>query len=139
LANAESGVHGYSGGSYKDPKNGSSSNVLDMGTGGNASVTVNGFTQDRGYSASVFGGGNSSGEATGKHTKTQGSSGSHGYANGGAHVNVPGPDSAGAHAGMESYSQNTTTASGKDAVSVDNEVGSGASADASTNNSGPAS
>jgi hypothetical protein len=131
-ANATSGVEGYSEGSYKDRKKGSSSNVLDMGTGGNAEVTVNGWTDQRSYEASVFGGASSEGEASGDHTKTRGSTGSWGYATGGAHVSKPGSDSAGAHAGMGSYAENTTTASDDSDASVDNSVGSGASAEAST-------
>ncbi|MCU0678429.1 MAG: hypothetical protein MUF19_02475 [Candidatus Pacebacteria bacterium] len=131
-ADAESGVEGYSEGSYKDRKKGSSENVLDMGTGGNAKATANGWTDKRSYEASVFGGASSEGEATGRHTSTRGSTGSWGYANGGAHASVPGGDSAGAHAGMGSYAENTTTASDDSYASVDNSVGSGASAEAST-------
>lgn len=132
-ANAESGVVGDSSASYHDPKKGSAENTLDMGTGGDAEVTVNGRTDKRGYEASVFGGASSEGHATGRHSSTDGGSGSWGAASGSAHVAKPGDDSAGAHAGMGSYAFNNTSASDKDYAAVNNIVGSGASAEAKTN------
>ncbi len=132
-AYAKSGVEGDSSAFYHDPKNGSAENTLDMGTGGDAEVTVNGRTDKRGYEAAVYGGGSSEGHATGRHTSTDGGSGSWGSASGSAHVSKPGDDGAGAHAGMGSYAYNNTSASDRDYAAVNNIVGSGSSAEASTN------